>query len=48
MDAGIQEDVVEDEAKDDDDALSFVAEDPILNEVLDEKFPTANVEDLFE
>merc|ERR1712064_150020 len=48
VDAGIQEDVVEDEAKDDDDALSFVAEDPILNEVLDEKFPTANVEDLFE
>ena len=49
MEAVIQEDIAENEAKpDDNDALSFVSEDPILNEVFDEKFPTANVEDLFE
>jgi len=33
---------------DDDGELGFASEDPILNEVFDEKFPTANVEDLFE
>merc|ERR1711874_910580 len=34
--------------EDDDDVLGFVDEDPTLNEVLDEKFPTASVEDLLD
>ena len=38
--------VIDDE--DDDERLGFVDEDPTLNEVFDEKFPTASVEDLLE
>ena len=34
--------------EDDDEGLGFVDEDPTLNEVLDEKFPTASVEDLLD
>merc|ERR1711874_454979 len=33
---------------DDDEGLGFVDEDPTFNEVLDEKFPTASVEDLLD
>merc|ERR1712115_213886 len=41
-----EEDILED--GDEDEVLGFVDEDPILNEVLDEKFPTASVEDLLD
>lgn len=34
--------------EDDDEGLGFVDEDPTLNEVFDEKFPTASVEDLLD
>ena len=38
--------VIDDE--NDDERLGFVDEDPTFNEVFDEKFPTASVEDLLE
>ena len=38
----------EDSSPVEDDDLGFVDEDPTLNEVLDEKFPTASVEDLLD
>ena len=48
MDDAEEDDEEDEEDEDDDEVLGFVDEDPILNEVLDEKFPTASVEDLLD
>merc|ERR1712025_954628 len=48
VDDAEEDDEEDEEDEDDDEVLGFVDEDPILNEVLDEKFPTASVEDLLD